>query len=222
VIEQAGLSRRLGVSRAEPDRRAASHRRALHDDEPGALQRLHEPPRDDASHHLASVIHPLAPAVAQREGDGLGDVVGLRGRQLVGVGHAGRLAAEMERSKNGLGGRLSTLGERTELRDSNPCVSHLLLRKLSEIRIHNSEVVLTLNPSLVSGAQCGDIGRATFSDAFGENLLASQKSPCPYAQKIVTDGTSSSAVALDKGMNPIQPPQPICRQLVSDSRNQFS
>ena len=66
------------------------------------------PPRaaqDDASHHLASVIHPLAPAVAQREGDSFGDVVGLRGRE--GVGHADRLAAEMERSKNWPGGSLA-------------------------------------------------------------------------------------------------------------------
>lgn len=100
VIAQAGLPRRLGVSRAEPDRRAAANRRALHDDEPGAFQCLHELLGDDASHHLASVIHPLAPAVAQREGDSLGDIVGLRGRELLGVGHAGRLAAGRERSKN--------------------------------------------------------------------------------------------------------------------------
>ena len=75
------LPRRLGVSRPEPECRAAGNRRPLHDDEPGALQCLHERPGDDASHHLASVIHPLAPAVAQREGDSFGDVVGLRGRE---------------------------------------------------------------------------------------------------------------------------------------------
>jgi hypothetical protein len=49
----------------------------------------------------AGVIHPLAHAVAQREGDGLGDVVGLRGRELRRVCHAGQdIAAEVERSKN--------------------------------------------------------------------------------------------------------------------------
>ena len=49
---------------------------------PGALQRLHDLLGDDASHHLASVVHPFAPAVAQREGYSLGDVVGLRGCEL--------------------------------------------------------------------------------------------------------------------------------------------
>ena len=92
------------TKRPPPERRAASDRPALHDDEPSAFQRLHEPLGDNASHHLASVVHPLAPAVAQREGDSLGDVVGLRGRELLGVSHAGRLAAEVERSQNGLGG----------------------------------------------------------------------------------------------------------------------
>jgi hypothetical protein len=39
----------LGCSRAEHDRRATGQRRALHDDEPGALQCLHERLGDDAS-----------------------------------------------------------------------------------------------------------------------------------------------------------------------------
>jgi len=64
---------------------------------------LHKAVGHDRRHHLAGVVRPLAPAVAQREGDGFGQVLGLRGCQLLGVGHAGRLAAEMERSKNGPG-----------------------------------------------------------------------------------------------------------------------
>jgi hypothetical protein len=99
------LPRRLGVSRPESNCRATGNRRSLHDDEPGAIQRLDELLGDDASHDLASVIHPLAPAVAQRVGDG----VGLRGCEIVGVCHGGRLAAEMERSKNGMAARCFSL-----------------------------------------------------------------------------------------------------------------
>ena len=63
MIAQAGLPRRLGVSRPEPDRRATGNRRALHDDEPGAIQRLDKLLGHDASHHLVGAVRPLATVV---------------------------------------------------------------------------------------------------------------------------------------------------------------
>jgi hypothetical protein len=100
VIAQAGLPRRLGVSRAEPDRRATGNRRSLHDDKSGASQRLHD--GDDASHNLVGAVRPLATVELQRVRDGLGDVVGLRVSASV-IG--GRLAAEAETKQERSGDR---------------------------------------------------------------------------------------------------------------------
>jgi hypothetical protein len=61
----------------------------LHDDKPGALQCLYGLLGDDASHHLVSAVRPLASVKLQQVGDSLGDVLGLRARQLLGVAPAG-------------------------------------------------------------------------------------------------------------------------------------
>jgi hypothetical protein len=55
----------------------------------------------DRGHHLSGVMRPLAPAVAQREGERIGEVVGAGGREAVGVGHEPRLSRQREQDKNG-------------------------------------------------------------------------------------------------------------------------
>ena len=62
------------------NRGATSDRRLFHDDEAGALEVLDQPLGDDRRHHLAGVVRPLAAAVAQREGERIGEVVGAGGR----------------------------------------------------------------------------------------------------------------------------------------------
>ena len=77
------------------NRGAAADRRFLHDDEPGALEVLHQALGDDRRHHLAGVVRPLAPAVAQREGERIGEVFRTGGRE-VGGGHARTIARARE------------------------------------------------------------------------------------------------------------------------------
>ena len=48
---------------------------------------LHQALGHDRRHHLASVVRTLAPAVAQREGERVGEVFGAGGREAVGVWH---------------------------------------------------------------------------------------------------------------------------------------
>jgi hypothetical protein len=57
-----------------PDRRAAHVWRLFHDDEARSLQILHEPVRDDPDHYLPAVANLLSAAVAQGEGERLGEV----------------------------------------------------------------------------------------------------------------------------------------------------
>jgi hypothetical protein len=56
-------------------------------DEPRSFEVLHQAFGDDRRHHLAGVVGPLAPDVAQREGECIGEVFGAGGREAVGVGH---------------------------------------------------------------------------------------------------------------------------------------
>ena len=56
------------------NRGAAADPRLLHDDEPGALEVLRQSLGDDRRHHLAGVVRPRAPAVAQREGERICEV----------------------------------------------------------------------------------------------------------------------------------------------------
>jgi hypothetical protein len=68
------------------NRGAAADRRLFHHDEARPLQVLHESLGHDRSHHLASVVRPLAPAVAQRVGERVGEgVFGAGGSEAVGV-----------------------------------------------------------------------------------------------------------------------------------------
>ncbi len=54
----------------------------------------------DRRHHLASVVRPLAPAVAQREGERVGEVFGLGGSEAIGVWHGRTIARVGEQRKN--------------------------------------------------------------------------------------------------------------------------
>ena len=92
MIAQAGLPRRLRVSRAEPIAAPPASGGRCTTTKPGALQCLYKLLGDDASHHLVSAVRPLACVKLQRVGDSLGDVLGLRGRQLLGVAHAGQVS----------------------------------------------------------------------------------------------------------------------------------
>jgi hypothetical protein len=74
----------------------------MRDDKPGALQCRYELLGNDASHNLVGAVRPLATVELQRVGDRLGQVLGLRGCELRCIGRAGSLAAETERSKNGM------------------------------------------------------------------------------------------------------------------------
>jgi hypothetical protein len=67
----------------------------------GALEVLHQALGHDRGHHLSGVMRPRAPAVAQREGERIGEVVGAGGREAVGVGHEPRLSRQREQDKNG-------------------------------------------------------------------------------------------------------------------------
>ena len=77
-------------------------RRALHDDESGAVQVFHKAFRGYRGHILVSLMDPLAAVVAQSKGQRLGEVARVGGRELVSIGHARTIAASREHSKNGL------------------------------------------------------------------------------------------------------------------------
>jgi hypothetical protein len=74
VISTAVSAVHSSPVRAAAERGSPADRRFLHDDEAGALEMLHQALGHDRRHHLASVVHPLAPAVAQREGERVGEV----------------------------------------------------------------------------------------------------------------------------------------------------
>lgn len=56
-----------------------AERRALHDDEDGALQMLDQSFRPDLGDDLVSVARPLPAGVPQREREGGGEVAGIGG-----------------------------------------------------------------------------------------------------------------------------------------------
>ncbi len=59
-------------------------RRPLHNHETGALQMLDKPFRNDPRHQLAGVALPLAAVEAQRERQGVGEIIGGGGREAIG------------------------------------------------------------------------------------------------------------------------------------------
>jgi len=63
-------------------RRAAADRPLFHDDEAQSLQMLHGPLGDDARHDLAGVANLLSAAVAQREGERIGEVRRTKRRRI--------------------------------------------------------------------------------------------------------------------------------------------
>jgi hypothetical protein len=75
------------------NRGATSDWRLFHDDKPRPLQVLHQALGDDRRHHLAGVVRPLAAAVAQREGERIGEVFRGGGREAIGVRHELRIIA---------------------------------------------------------------------------------------------------------------------------------
>jgi len=78
----------------------ASDRRAMHDNEPRALQMIDKALGDDLGHDLIGVVDALAALVSERIGERRGKVGRVGGRELVGVGHRRRIVEERERSKN--------------------------------------------------------------------------------------------------------------------------
>jgi hypothetical protein len=76
-----------------PERRMASERRLLHDDEAGALEVAHNALCCGRGHVLVSLVNTLAALKAQGKGDGVGQVARLGWRQLVdGIGHRRTIA----------------------------------------------------------------------------------------------------------------------------------
>jgi hypothetical protein len=69
------------------DRAARSRQSAVffHDDEAGALKVLDKPLGDDPRHDLGGVVNALAPAVEQREREGVGEVFGVVGVRRFGA-----------------------------------------------------------------------------------------------------------------------------------------
>ncbi len=69
---------------AATQRRRATDRRFLHDNETVALERLDEPLGGDPSHIFVCVMHALAAAVSQRKCERVGDVLrfGERGAEV--------------------------------------------------------------------------------------------------------------------------------------------
>jgi hypothetical protein len=61
---------------------------------------LHEAIGDEARHHLAGVADVLSAAVAQREGERVGDVFGRGGFEVDGLGCPRMIAAMGEQRKN--------------------------------------------------------------------------------------------------------------------------
>jgi hypothetical protein len=74
-----------------PDRRVTAKRRFLHDDKSGALKMAHDALRGYFGHVFVGVVLSLAPLEFQSEGNRVGEVVGIGGGELVGVGHRVRL-----------------------------------------------------------------------------------------------------------------------------------
>jgi len=58
-----------------PARGRAADRRFLHDDEAASLKMLHKPLGDDPRHHLGGIVLPFPAIKAQRERQGVGDVI---------------------------------------------------------------------------------------------------------------------------------------------------
>ncbi len=61
---------------------------------------LDKPLGDDLRHDFVGVVDALAALKPQGERQRVGEVGYVGGRQLIGVGHANRIAARIERNKN--------------------------------------------------------------------------------------------------------------------------
>jgi hypothetical protein len=64
----------------------SAKRRFLHDHKPGPLQVAHDALRGNGGHIFGGVVFSLATFKPEREGDRIGKVASVRGRQIV-VGH---------------------------------------------------------------------------------------------------------------------------------------
>jgi hypothetical protein len=64
---------------------------------------LHQALGHDRGHHLSGVMRPLAPAVAQREGERIGEVFGAGGREEVGVGMSRGYRASANKTRTARG-----------------------------------------------------------------------------------------------------------------------
>ncbi len=77
--------------KSPPKRRGANCRRFLHDDEARAIKMLDQAPRHDCRHDLPGVALSLPAVEAQREREGVGEVIGGGRREAIGrVGHGAR------------------------------------------------------------------------------------------------------------------------------------
>src|SRR5208283_495191 len=123
------MPRWSGLPKPAPQRRRADLRGFLHDHKPSPLKMLNKPLSDDLGHDLVRVVDALPALEAQREGDRIGEVGRVGGRELVGVGHAGRIASGRERNKNNYAFRPSPTGTRMSASGASGAVRH---RPLSE------------------------------------------------------------------------------------------
>ena len=73
--------------KAARQRRMSAERRLLHDHEAAALEVAHDALRGNGGHVFVGVVFSLATLKPEREGDRIGEVRGVGGRELVGVGH---------------------------------------------------------------------------------------------------------------------------------------
>jgi hypothetical protein len=65
-----------------------AERSLLHDDEAGALQVAHNALGSDSGHVLIGLMDALTAFELQGEGNGVGEVTRLGGRESVGIGHS--------------------------------------------------------------------------------------------------------------------------------------
>ena len=85
-------------------RRAAAQRRPLHDDETGTLQVLRQTFGDDRRHHFRRIVDSFAAAVAKRECDRIGDLLGRGGGAgFRAHGSCADIARRLEQNKNKIG-----------------------------------------------------------------------------------------------------------------------
>jgi hypothetical protein len=79
--------------RTPPKRRMSAERRFPHDHKPGPLQVAHDALRGNGGHVFGGVVLSLATFKPEREGDRIGKVARIDGRQIVGqIGHWATIA----------------------------------------------------------------------------------------------------------------------------------